>query len=85
MTTTAVHLPLAHAYLRLAEGSPPAPRRSRAATTLAALLAALVLAVATPLMWAAAVSSSAERPAGTLPGKVVPALDDLDADAPGGG
>jgi hypothetical protein len=84
MPTTAHHLPLARAHLRLVEGGPHAPA-PRAATILVALLAAVVLAAATPLMWAAAVRSTTERPSGTLPGKVVPAFDDLDADGAGGG
>jgi len=78
MQTTADPLPLAHAYLRLAEGAahPPAPR---AGAVLIALVAAMVLAAATPVMWA---SAARDRPAATLPGKVAPAFDA--DDAPGG-
>jgi hypothetical protein len=72
MPTTAHHLPLARAHLRLIEGSPQT-REPRAAAILAAVIAALVLAVATPWSLAAA---GTDRPAGTLPGKVVPAFDD---------
>jgi hypothetical protein len=74
MQTTAHQLPLAHAYLRLAEGSDHAPS-PRIASALIALLAAVVLATATPVLWASAARSNADRPAATLPGKVVPALD----------
>ena len=81
MQTTAHHLPLAHAYLRLAEGGEPTPA-PRLAAALIALLAAVVLATATPVLWASAVLSSADRPAATLPGKVAPAFDA--DDAPGG-
>jgi hypothetical protein len=80
MTTTADHLTLARAHLRLVEGAPPAPT-PRAATILVALVAALVLAAAAPVSWAALAHSRTERPAGTLPAKVVPAFDDLDVDA----
>ena len=74
-------LPLAHAYLRLAEGAghPPAPR---VAAALIALVAAVVLAAATPVLWASAARAGADRPAATLPGKVAPAFDA--DDAPGG-
>ena len=72
MQTTADPIPLAHAYLRLAEGAgqPPAPR-----------VAAVVLAAATPVLWASAARAD-DRPAATLPGKVAPAFDA--DDAPGG-
>jgi hypothetical protein len=80
MPTSADHLPLARAHLRLVEGSPPAPA-PRLATILVALVAALVLAAAAPATWAAVVRANTERPAGTLPAKVVPAFGDLDVDA----
>jgi hypothetical protein len=78
MQTTADPLPLAHAYLRLAEGAghPPAPRT---AAVLMALVAAVLLAATTPVLW---VSAAREQPAATLPGKVAPAFDA--DDAPGG-
>jgi hypothetical protein len=81
MQTTADPLPLAHAYLRLAEGAghPPAPR---VAAALIALVAAVVLAAGTPVLWASAARSGGDRPAATLPGKVAPAFDA--DDAPGG-
>jgi hypothetical protein len=82
MQTTADPIPLAHAYLRLAEGAghPPAPRLAAA---LIALLAAVVLAAGTPVLWALAdARPGGDRPAATLPGKVAPALDA--DDAPGG-
>jgi hypothetical protein len=80
MQTTADPIPLAHAYLRLAEGAgqPPAPR---VAAALIALVAAVVLAAATPVLWASAARAD-DRPAATLPGKVAPAFDA--DDAPGG-
>jgi hypothetical protein len=78
MQTTADPLELAHAYLRLAEGAghPPAPR---VAAALIALVAAVVLATATPVLWA---SAARDRPAATLPGKVALAFGA--DDAPGG-
>ena len=81
MQTTADPLPLAHAYLRLAEGAghPPAPRL---AASLIALAAAVVLAAGTPVLWASAARSGGDRPAATLPGKIAPASDA--DDAPGG-
>lgn len=81
MQTTADPLPLAHAYLRLAEGAghPPAPRLAAA---LIALVAAVVLATGTPVLWASAARAGGDRPAATLPGKVAPAFDA--DDAPGG-
>jgi hypothetical protein len=81
MQTTADPLELAHAYLRLAEGAghPPTPR---IAAALIALVAAVVLAAGTPVLWAAAARSGGDRPAATLPGKVAPAFDA--DDAPGG-
>jgi hypothetical protein len=78
MQTTAHSLPLAHAYLRLAEGSDHTPS-PRLASALIALLAAVVLATATPVLWASAAHSNADRPSGTLPGKVAPAFDADDA------
>jgi hypothetical protein len=74
MPTTADPIPLAHAYLRLAEGAghPPAPR---VAAALIALVAAVVLAATTPVLWASAARSGGDRPAATLPGKVAPAFD----------
>jgi hypothetical protein len=79
MHTTADHLPLAHAYLRLAEGGEPAAAR-RAVSALVAVIAALVLATATPMIWAA--HGRTDRPSATLPGKVAPAFEADDA-APG--
>jgi hypothetical protein len=81
MHTTADRLPLAHAYLRLAEGAghPPAPRMAAA---LIALVAAIVLAAGTPVLWTSAARSGGDRPAATLPGKIAPAFDA--DDAPGG-
>lgn len=81
MQTTADPLLLAHAHLRLAEGAerPPAPRLAAA---LVALLAAVVLAAGTPVLWASAARSGGDRPAATLPGKVVPAF--AADDVPGG-
>jgi hypothetical protein len=81
MHTTADPLPLAHAYLRLAEGAghPPAPRTAAA---LIALVAAIVLAAGTPVLWTSAARSGGDRPAATLPGKIAPAFDA--DDTPGG-
>jgi hypothetical protein len=78
MPTTAHHLPLARAHLRLVEGTAQPPER-RAPAILAALVAAVVLAAATPLSLAAAVRAGTERAAATLPGKIAPAFDDGDA------
>jgi hypothetical protein len=83
MPTTADHLQLAHAYLRLAEGGDAAPA-SRAGSALVAVIAAFVLATATPALWAApAANSRTDRPSATLPGKVAPAFEADDV-APGG-
>jgi hypothetical protein len=82
MPTTAHHLPLARAHLRLVEGTARPPERGGAAI-LAALTAAVMLAAATPLSLAAAMRADTERPAATLPGKIAPAFDD-DGDAAGG-
>jgi hypothetical protein len=78
MQTTADPLPLAHAYLRLAEGAdhPPAPRLAAA---LIALVVAVVLTAATPVLWTSAAHSGTDRPSATLPGKVGPAFDADDA------
>jgi hypothetical protein len=72
MHTTADHLPLAHAYLRLAEGGETAAT-PRAVSALVAVIAALVLATAAPTMWAA--HGRTDRPSATLPGKVAPAFE----------
>jgi hypothetical protein len=80
MHTTADHLPLAHAYLRLAEGGESAPA-PRAVSTLVAVIAVIVLATATPALWAATARN--DRPSATLPGKVAPAFE-VDDVAPGG-
>jgi len=78
MQTTADPLPLAHAYLRLAEGAghPPAPRLAAA---LVALVVAVVLAAATPVLSASAAYAGTDPPSATLPGKVGPAFDADDA------
>lgn len=83
MPTTADHLPLAHAYLRLAEGGDAAPT-PRVVPALIAVIAAFVLAAATPALWAApAANARTDRPSATLPGKVAPAFEADDV-APGG-
>jgi hypothetical protein len=81
MPTTADHLPLAHAYLRLAEGADAAPA-PRAISVLLAVVAAVVLATAAPALWAAPAHARADRPSATLPGKVAPAFE-ADDIAPG--
>jgi hypothetical protein len=81
MPTTADHLPLARAYLRLAEGGDAAPA-SRAVSALVAVIAALALATATPALWVTSAHAHTDRPSATLPGKIAPAFEA--DDAPGG-
>jgi hypothetical protein len=78
MQTTADPIPLARAYLRLAEGAGHAPAR-RVAVALVALVAAVMLAATTPVLSVSAARSGGDRPAATLPGKVAPAFDADDA------
>jgi hypothetical protein len=81
------HRRLASAHLALSDDLEPATSQRSLPRTIGALAAAVTLALATPLAWAAAAPNKlpADRPAATAAGKAAPdalAADDDDGDGP---
>jgi hypothetical protein len=85
---SSTHRRLASAHLALTDDPEPFATQRSVPRSVGALIAAVTLALATPLAWAATAPGRlpADRPAATAAGKVIApplAADDDDGDGPG--